>query len=66
MFSTGDEIVEPGAPRRAAALFDANRYLLAACSSGLGARSPISASCPTIRDGSRARSRRRRAATIWC
>jgi molybdopterin molybdotransferase len=29
LFSTGDEIVEPGAPRPAAALFDANRYLLA-------------------------------------
>ncbi len=29
VFSTGDEIVEPGAPRPAPALFDANRYLLA-------------------------------------
>jgi molybdopterin molybdotransferase len=29
LFSTGDEIVEPGKPRPAAALFDANRYLLA-------------------------------------
>src|SRR5829696_3575229 len=29
VFSTGDEIVEPGAVRSAAALFDANRYLLA-------------------------------------
>jgi molybdopterin molybdotransferase len=28
VFSTGDEIVEPGAARSAAALFDANRYLL--------------------------------------
>ncbi|TMJ39316.1 MAG: molybdopterin molybdotransferase MoeA [Alphaproteobacteria bacterium] len=28
VFSTGDEIVEPGKPRPAAALFDANRYLL--------------------------------------
>jgi molybdopterin molybdotransferase len=29
LFSTGDEIVEPGAPRSDPALFDANRYLLA-------------------------------------
>jgi molybdopterin molybdotransferase len=29
IFSTGDEIVEPGAKRPAPALFDANRYLLA-------------------------------------
>jgi molybdopterin molybdotransferase len=29
VFSTGDEIVEPGAARPAPALFDANRYLLA-------------------------------------
>jgi molybdopterin molybdotransferase len=28
VFSTGDEIVEPGAPRGAAALYDSNRYLL--------------------------------------
>ncbi|HEX2351957.1 MAG TPA: molybdopterin molybdotransferase MoeA, partial [Xanthobacteraceae bacterium] len=28
VFSTGDEIVEPGNPRPGAALFDANRYLL--------------------------------------
>jgi molybdopterin molybdotransferase len=30
LFSTGDEIVEPGAERPAPALFDANRYLLSA------------------------------------
>jgi molybdopterin molybdotransferase len=29
IFSTGDEVVEPGQARRAAAIFDANRYLLA-------------------------------------
>src|SRR6266446_8586677 len=29
LFSTGDEIVEPGTARPSAALFDANRYLLA-------------------------------------
>jgi molybdopterin molybdotransferase len=37
IFSTGDEIVEPGAPRSAAALFDANRYLLAGLLARLGA-----------------------------
>jgi molybdopterin molybdotransferase len=39
VFSTGDEIVEPGAPRGAAALFDANRYLLAGLIDRLGASS---------------------------
>ncbi|MEA2906641.1 MAG: molybdopterin molybdotransferase [Alphaproteobacteria bacterium] len=39
VFSTGDEIVEPGAPRGAAALFDANRYLLAGLIDRLGANS---------------------------
>jgi molybdopterin molybdotransferase len=29
LFSTGDEIVEPGAPRRPSAIYDANRFLLA-------------------------------------
>ena len=37
LFSTGDEIVEPGAPRPAPALYDANRYLLAAMLDRLGA-----------------------------
>ena len=37
VFSTGDEIVEPGSPRPAAALFDANRYLLAGLIERLGA-----------------------------
>jgi molybdopterin molybdotransferase len=36
VFSTGDEIVEPGALRPAAALFDANRYLLAGLIERLG------------------------------
>ncbi len=39
VFSTGDEIVEPGSPRPAAALFDANRYLLAGLIERLGAAS---------------------------
>jgi molybdopterin molybdotransferase len=39
VLSTGDEIVEPGAPRPAAALFDANRYLLAGLIERLGAAS---------------------------
>ena len=38
LFSTGDEIVEPGAPRPAPALFDANRYLLAGLIERLGAK----------------------------
>src|ERR1700730_8714818 len=36
IFSTGDEIVEPGAKRAAPALFDANRYLLAGLIERLG------------------------------
>jgi len=39
IFSTGDEIVEPGAQRPAAALFDANRYLLAGLLARIGAQS---------------------------
>ena len=39
VFSTGDEIVEPGRPRPAPALFDANRYLLAGLIDRLGAAS---------------------------
>lgn len=38
IFSTGDEIVDPGAPRPPPALYDANRYLLAAMLERLGAR----------------------------
>jgi molybdopterin molybdotransferase len=37
LFSTGDEIVEPGTPRPRAAVFDANRYLLAGLIGRLGA-----------------------------
>src|SRR5438067_4808030 len=36
VFSTGDEIVEPGAPRPAAALYGANRFLLARLIERLG------------------------------
>ncbi len=39
VFSTGDEIVEPGAQRPGAALYDANRYLLAGLIERLGATS---------------------------
>jgi molybdopterin molybdotransferase len=39
VLSTGDEIVEPGAPRPSAALFDANRFLLAGLIDGLGGQS---------------------------
>jgi molybdopterin molybdotransferase len=55
VFSTGDEIVEPGTPRPAPALFDANRYLLV----GL-----IWASCRTIPNGSRVPSPARPRTTI--
>src|SRR5262249_37680551 len=37
LFSTGDEIVEPGKPRSAAALYDANRPLLEGMLERLGA-----------------------------
>lgn len=38
IFSTGDEVVEPGTPRGRAAIYDANRYLLAELLERLGAR----------------------------
>ncbi|HEY4981636.1 MAG TPA: gephyrin-like molybdotransferase Glp [Pseudolabrys sp.] len=37
IFSTGDEVVEPGSPRGGAAIYDANRYLLSALLERLGA-----------------------------
>ncbi len=37
IFSTGDEVVEPGARRNGAAIYDANRYLLRALLERLGA-----------------------------
>jgi molybdopterin molybdotransferase len=37
IFSTGDEVVEPGGPRGGAAIYDANRYLLAELLGRLGA-----------------------------
>ena len=37
IFSTGDEVVEPGATRGGAAIYDANRYLLSALLERLGA-----------------------------
>jgi molybdopterin molybdotransferase len=36
VFSTGDEVVEPGSPRGSAAIFDANRYLIAELLNRLG------------------------------
>ncbi len=38
LFSTGDEVVEPGASRRASAIFDANRYMMIGLLDKLGAR----------------------------
>ena len=37
IFSTGDEVVEPGSPRAGAAIYDANRYLLSELLTRLGA-----------------------------
>src|SRR5579872_5441398 len=37
IFSTGDEVIEPGARRNGAAIYDANRYLLAELLERLGA-----------------------------
>jgi len=37
IFSTGDEVVEPGTPRAGTAVYDANRYLLAELLERLGA-----------------------------
>jgi len=37
IFSTGDEVVEPGSPRVGAAIYDANRYLLSELLERLGA-----------------------------
>ena len=37
VFSTGDEVVEPGAPLPAAAIYDANRHLLRALLEKFGA-----------------------------
>jgi molybdopterin molybdotransferase len=37
LFSTGDEVVEPGAPRGPSAIYDANRYLLAGLLEKFGA-----------------------------
>jgi len=38
IFSTGDELVDPGRPRSGAAIYDANRYLLAGLLERLGAQ----------------------------
>jgi molybdopterin molybdotransferase len=37
LFSTGDEVVEPGASRPSSAIYDANRFLLIALLEGMGA-----------------------------
>ena len=63
IFSTGDEVVEPGSPRGGAAIYDANRYLLeriAGAARRRGDRSRHSA--PTIPTCWRARWPRRRPA----
>jgi molybdopterin molybdotransferase len=50
VFSTGDEIVEPGATLPQAALFDANRYLLAGLFERLGAETTDLHILPDDRD----------------
>jgi molybdopterin molybdotransferase len=50
IFSTGDEIVEPGGPRPAASLYDANRYLLAGLIDRLGAQATDLGILPDDRD----------------
>ena len=67
IFSTGDEIVEPGAPLPRAALYDANRYLLRRLLARLGADVSDLGILRDERDELVARARRGRAATtIWC
>ena len=67
VFSTGDEIVEPGQPLPPAALFDANRYLLAGLIERLGASFTDLGILPDDKAQLVARHRRRRGrATISC
>jgi molybdopterin molybdotransferase len=50
VFSTGDEIIEPGSARPPPALFDANRYLLAGLVERLGAKASDLGILPDDRD----------------
>ena len=68
LFSTGDEIVEPGTPRPAAALYDANRYSArTACSTG---SAPSVTDLGILKDDAGALAAGDRgsgaATTIWC
>ncbi|WP_342760738.1 molybdopterin molybdotransferase MoeA [Azospirillum thermophilum] len=47
LFSTGDELREPGTAKPAHAIYDANRFTLAAQLTALGWTCATSASCPT-------------------
>jgi molybdopterin molybdotransferase len=64
VFSTGDEIAEPGTTPPPNALYDANRFLLLALLHEAVPKRTISAYCGTIRPPSRPRSRPPPRATI--
>ena len=66
LFSTGDEIVEPGTPRPDAALYDANRYLLGGMLERLGAQTTDLGILKTTRTCCPRRSPRPRRITTWC
>ena len=51
LLSTGDEVREPGELLRRGQIHDANRYILAGCSSAWASTCPIAASCATTRRG---------------
>ena len=60
IFSTGDEVVEPGSKRGGAAIYDANRYLLSELLERLGARGDRSRHSARRSGGAGARARQGR------
>jgi molybdopterin molybdotransferase len=65
IFSTGDELAEPGWPCPRAGSMTPTATPSRRCSGGSAAPSPISASSPTVRQRSATRSRQRRRPMIW-
>jgi molybdopterin molybdotransferase len=55
LLSTGDEVVEPGSPRRPGQIYDSNRFTLAASIEGAGAEVLDLGIVPDVRDELRAR-----------